>query len=148
MIYVDASPVLAFLLPDEVFTRETTALFGEWRETQESMIAPALLLFKVLSGLRLAAYASRIDVDQADQTYATFRQMPIRISHVDSLTDRCWGLGKLLNPPRRYDASYLALADIEDCEVWTADRRFVRFVAGRSPRLRWVGKEVQDDGSA
>lgn len=145
MICVDASLVLAFLLPDEEFTQQATGLFAEWRETREPMIAPALLIFEVLSGIRLATYASRIDVEQADNSYATFRGMPIRVSDADSLADRCWSLGKLLNPPRLYDVSYLALGDIEDCEVWTADRRFVRFVAGRSPRLKWVGERGTDD---
>jgi predicted nucleic acid-binding protein len=139
MICVDASLVLAFLLPDEEFTEQVKTVLGTWREAQEVMIAPALLSFEVLSGLRLAVYRSRISIEYGDAYYAAFLRMPIEIRGPNRLSDQSWDLGKLLNPPRLYDASYLALADIEDCDVWTADRRFVRFVAGRSPRLRWVG---------
>lgn len=139
MICVDASFVLAFLLPEEEFTDRATSLFARWRETQETMIAPALLYFQVLSSIRLAVHSSRIDADAGDGSFSVFRQMPIEIRSPAGLWDRCWEIGKAMNPPRLYDASYLALGDIEGCDVWSADRRFVRFVGERSPRLRWVG---------
>jgi predicted nucleic acid-binding protein len=139
MICVDASLVLAFLLPEEDFTVQASSLFARWRETQETMIAPALLAFEVLSSIRLAVYSSRIDADTGDGSFAVFRQMPIEIRNPEGLWDRCWDIGKAMNTPRLYDASYLALGDIEGCDVWSADRRFVRFEGERSPRLRWVG---------
>jgi len=139
MICVDASLVLAFLLHDEEFTEQARELFAVWREGQEDLIAPSLLPFEVLSGLRLAVYTSRISRDEGDAQYVTFRQMPIELRRPEGLSGQAWDIGKRLNPPRLYDASYLALADLEDCDAWTADRRFVRFVAGRSPRLRCVG---------
>ena len=40
-----------------------------------------------------------------------------------------------------YDALYLALAENEGCEVWTADRRLARAVADGFPLLRCVGPE-------
>ena len=140
MMCVDASLVLAFLLHDEEFTAHATALLAAWREAQEELIAPALLPFEVLSGLRLAVYRSRISRDEGDEQCVTFRAMPIELRRPDRLFDRTWDIGKRLNPPRLYDASYLALADIEDCEVWTADSRFINLVAGRSTRLKWVGE--------
>jgi predicted nucleic acid-binding protein len=139
MICVDASLVLAFLLPEEEFTDRATSLFARWRETAEIMIAPALLSFEVLSSIRLAVYSSRIDADTGDESFAAFRQMPIETRNPEGLWDRCWSIGKAINMPRLYDASYLALGDIEGCDVWSADRRFVRFVGDHSRRLRWVG---------
>ena len=139
MICVDASLMLAFLLRDEEFTEEATVLLAAWREAQEAMIAPSLLPFEVLSGIRLAVYTSRITSDEGDEVHGRFRRMPIELRMPVRLSDQTWEIGRRLNPPRLYDASYLALAEIEDCDVWTADRRFVNLVAGRSARLRWVG---------
>jgi predicted nucleic acid-binding protein len=131
--------VLAFLLRDEEFTENATTLLAAWREAREELIAPALLPFEVTSGLRLAVYRSRISMDESDEQYTTFRAMPIEIRRPNRLLDEAWEIGKRLNPPRLYDSSYLALGNIEGCDVWTADRRFFRFVARRSSRLKWVG---------
>jgi predicted nucleic acid-binding protein len=37
--------------------------------------------------------------------------------------------------PAAYDAHYLALAEREQCELWTADVRFLRAINGKLP---WV----------
>ena len=39
-----------------------------------------------------------------------------------------------------YDPLYLALAEAERCDLWTADRRFVQAVGYRSARVRWLGE--------
>jgi predicted nucleic acid-binding protein len=147
VICVDASLVLAFLLRDEEFSAHAAGLFAAWRTDREELIAPALLPFEVLSGLRLAVFRSRISKDEGDAQFVTFQAMPIELRRPSGLSDQTWDIGKRMNPPRLYDASYLALANIQDCDVWTADRRFVRLMAARSPRLRWAGdREMVKDG--
>ena len=44
-----------------------------------------------------------------------------------------------LNQPRVYDALYLALAEREDCDLWTADERFFNAARARFPQVRWIG---------
>jgi predicted nucleic acid-binding protein len=39
------------------------------------------------------------------------------------------------NLPASYDSHYLALAEREECELWTADRRLQRAVKGQ---LDWI----------
>ena len=39
-----------------------------------------------------------------------------------------------------YDSQYLALAEFEGCELWTADRRLVRSVGARFPLAHWLGE--------
>ena len=41
-----------------------------------------------------------------------------------------------LHQPAAYDAHYLALAEILDCEMWTADDRFFRAASSTSGRVR------------
>jgi tetratricopeptide (TPR) repeat protein len=38
-----------------------------------------------------------------------------------------------------YDAAYLALAEVEKCDLWTGDRAFYQAVKGESPRVKWIG---------
>ncbi len=39
-----------------------------------------------------------------------------------------------------YDSLYVALAELEGCEMWTADRRLVNAVHRDFPHVRWVGE--------
>ena len=39
-----------------------------------------------------------------------------------------------------YDSHYLALAEILDCDLWTADERFFRSATTDFPRVRWIGQ--------
>ena len=39
-----------------------------------------------------------------------------------------------------YDSLYVAPAEMEGCEMWTADRRLVNAVHRDFPHARWVGE--------
>jgi predicted nucleic acid-binding protein len=53
--------------------------------------------------------------------------------------DSAWRWAVTVNAPRMYDMYYLALAEREQCDLWTADRRLQRLVGGKSERIHWVG---------
>jgi predicted nucleic acid-binding protein len=109
------------------------------RAVGEQLIAPTLLIPEVTSTLRLAVYSSRIDPGFGAEAFSAFRLFPINLHEVQGLADAAWTWAVELNAPRLYDMYYLALAEREQCDLWTADRRFVRTVGTRSSRTRWVG---------
>ena len=41
--------------------------------------------------------------------------------------------------PAAYDAHYLALAEVEKCELWTADERLWNAVRSEVDWVRWIG---------
>ena len=49
-------------------------------------------------------------------------------------------LAARFNRPAAYDAHYLALAEMMNCEFWTADRRLFNVVKDELPWVRWLGK--------
>jgi predicted nucleic acid-binding protein len=138
-VCVDASLVVAWLLPEE-FTDEAFALKGRWTGEGMALIAPVMLASEVPSTLRQAVYRGRISVGEGDEAFAAFLEMPIRISQPENLLSRAWEIGKAVNAPRLYDALYVALADIEGCELWTADRRLTNLVQTRFPQVHWLGE--------
>ena len=44
------------------------------------------------------------------------------------------------NHPAAYDAHYLALAEMMDCEFWTADERLFNAVRDELSWVRWLGR--------
>lgn len=138
LLCVDASLVLAWLLPEEL-SDAAFALRQRWDAQEIELIAPPLLNVEVPSVLRQAAYRGRITLDEADEALGAFLEMGIRLRQPEGLLPQAWALAKALNAPRLYDMFYLALAEMEGCQLWTADRRLWNLVVGRSGLVKWVG---------
>lgn len=138
-VCVDASLVVAWFLPEE-FSDEAFALKERWVSEGVELVAPVMLASEVPSALRQAVYRGRVLPTEGDEAFATFLEMPIRTIQPESLLSRAWEIGKAVNAPRLYDVFYVALADIEGCELWTADRRLINLVRPRFPHVHWLGE--------
>jgi predicted nucleic acid-binding protein len=57
----------------------------------------------------------------------------------EALLTEAWDMAKELGLPTLYDAAYLALAKICDCEFWTADEALTNSLQGKLPWVQWVG---------
>jgi len=113
VIVVDAS-VLAPALADDGADgdRARDHLRGE------QLVAPELVDLEVLSTLRRAARAGRLDQRRSGQALEDLAALPLRrVSH-QSLLPRIWALRDNLTA---YDAAYVALAEALDALLLTAD---------------------------
>jgi predicted nucleic acid-binding protein len=137
-VCLDASLVLTWLLPEE-FSPKAFALRSLWDEQATQLIAPPLLRIEVASGLRQAVHRGRLDIGEGDEAFQTFLEMNIHIREPEPLLTQAWNLGKSVSAPRLYDVFYVALAELERCELWTADRRLVNLVKDRWPLVKWLG---------
>jgi predicted nucleic acid-binding protein len=114
-------------------------LFELWREDSVRMIAPRLLFAEVPSGLRYAIHRRRIAQSDGNVALQDFLAAGIEPREPHDLVNRAWEIGKVLKSPRLYDVFYIALAGMEECELWTADRRLANLAGPRYPFVRWVG---------
>jgi predicted nucleic acid-binding protein len=113
VIVVDAS-VLAPALADDGADgdRARNRLRGE------QLVAPELVDLEVLSTLRRAARAGRLDERRSGQAFDDLEALPLRrVSHL-ALLPRVWDLRDNLTT---YDAAYVALAETLDALLLTAD---------------------------
>jgi predicted nucleic acid-binding protein len=136
---VDASLVLLWLLPEEL-SGLATALRERWLAEGAELIAPYLLPVEVPSALRQAVYRGRITEDEGQEAFEVFLDMEIRIIQPDRLLARTWEIGRATNAPRLYDIFYVTLAEMQGCQLWTADKRLVNQLEIRYPWVRWVGE--------
>ena len=137
-VCLDASLVVLWFLRQEL-TPKADAVLEEWRTADIEFIAPPLLMAEVPSVLRQAVYRGRITLEEGDAAVTDFMDVGIRVVDPPGLLKRAWDLGKTLSAPRLYDMFYVALADLERCELWTADRHLVNLVKERWPLARWLG---------
>lgn len=134
MICVDASLILKLLL-DEEDSDKAQFLWQLWAEQSIEMIAPYHLAFEVISVLRHRQWRGDLTSEEAQLAFETFRSFDIRLIHPDEMLERAWALAQRFNRPTVYDSYYLAIGELLDCEVWTADRRLHLAVNGT---LGWV----------
>jgi predicted nucleic acid-binding protein len=125
VIVVDASvlaPALADDGPDGDLAR--THLAGE------SLAAPELIDLETTSIIRRRLQSGLIDARRARLALSDLVALPVRRTAHRPLVARCWDLRDNLSV---YDASYVALAELLQAPLVTADARLARAPGLRCP---------------
>lgn len=130
MIVVDASVVAPALADDGDDGRRARA-----RLRGERLLAPELVDLEVASVVRKALQAGRLDGDRAGVALADLAELDLERVRHRPLLPRVWELRANLTP---YDAAYVALAELADAVLVTADRRLAR-AAGPRCRIEHLG---------
>lgn len=138
IVCVDASLILATLVPDR-FSDAVARQLGRWEQEGHTLIAPTLLAFEVTANLRRFVYTEALTVEEGDEALQYFLRLPIRLSSQRGIFPLALSLANQFNRPRAYDTTYLALAQLRQCEFWTADERLYNTVRDRLTWVRWIG---------
>lgn len=75
----------------------------------------------------------------ADTASAALDLVPVTVKHISGVRQRARHIAKQANQRRVYDSVYAALAEIEGCELWTADYAFYHAVRSFLPFVKYVG---------
>lgn len=123
MIVVDAS-VLAPALADDGSDGDRARA----RLRGEALAAPELIDLETASVIRRQVHAGRLPVRRARLALGDLVDLPLRRAPHRPLLVRCWELRDTVSA---YDASYVALAEILDVVLLTADARLARAAGPR-----------------
>jgi predicted nucleic acid-binding protein len=126
-VVVDASLALRWVLKDEKEDKVDSLIYG-WAVSLTDMIAPPLFLAEVTNALYLACRRLRLNAKEVKLALQTILDLGVRISVPSELYTRSMDLAINYTLTNAYDAQYLALAELESCELWTADERLARAV--------------------
>lgn len=125
MIVVDSSVMFAALADDGIDGDKARE-----RLNGERLAAPESMDVEVLAAWRRQVRAGRMDVRRVGLALADLRQLRIRRARHVELLPRCWELRHNLTP---YDAVYVALAEVLEAVLLTADRRLAFSPGVRCP---------------
>ena len=136
-VVVDASVVLKWQLNDEEYVAQATALRNDYYvRGAVRVIAPQLLIYEIANGIATAARQKRIAPDKAIEALNNLMSLDVELRQVKPL--RILELA-LKHNLASYDTAYLALAESEECDLWTGDRAFYLAVKSEYPRVKWIG---------
>lgn len=139
VVCIDASIALLWLLSDSL-TPQARLLRRRFVQQEMRMLAPPLFRPEVTSTIRRWLFTSKVNDEYARDALRRSLRLPVLISDAgEALQLRAFDIATALNRPRAYDSQYLALAEFNQCELWTADRRLVNAARRKFPWVRWLG---------
>lgn len=140
-VVVDTSIVIKWVL-DEPDSAIALALLRKWIGEGTVIRAPALLTYEVTNALYQRVRKGELSFDKAKQalTDVFSSELELNFSERSTLSMRAMELAHQHTLPATYDPHYLALAERENCEYWTADTRLWNGVKGKLTWVRWLGE--------
>ena len=130
---VDASVALKWFLSDEPYATEALTL----ARTGEILIAPDLLIVETCNGAWIASVRGRIAPAELQNIATVLPRVFAELLGAPGLAPRATGIAAELRHPV-YDCFYLALAEMRQLPLVTADARFLARLAGS----RWAANAV------
>jgi predicted nucleic acid-binding protein len=137
-ICIDASLGLKLVLA-EPDSERASALWARWIQQEIQICAPPLFLYEGTSAIRGPIYRRLLSVEKGDLAYNALHALTISLLSPPPLHDRAWDLAKRFNRPKVYDCYYMGLAEILECEFWTADERLFNTVKHELRWVKWIG---------
>lgn len=137
-VCVDASLAVRWVVPED-YSEQALDLLAAWGASQTELFAPTHMLYEVNSTLRFLVSQKVISDEIGDGAFSRLRKLRIRLTSRAAIFPLAWKLARHLNQPTTYDTVYLALAQILDCELWTADRKFYNVARSQAPQIKWIG---------
>ena len=135
-IVLDANLVVAQFLPLPYSVQMSDRL-NAWRRDRVELLAPTLLQYEVNNALHRLLTAGLVLGPEAEVALQDLQALNIHYIPPDSeLHDRAWYWTDRLNHNKTYDAQYVALAELERADFWTADRHLAN--GARQVGVDWV----------
>ena len=140
-VVVDASLVFKWLMK-EGYSDKANELLKHWENLGVSRAAPYFMPVEVSNIIHQRVRRSAISTHEGVRLIEQLLSSDIELYHSVDIHRRALELASELGQGAVYDSHYLALAEILDCEMWTADERFYRSASPMVSRLRLLNEFV------
>ena len=135
-LVVDANLIAALILPLP-YSNAAALHAAAWKRNGEVFYAPYLMQYEITSVLRRAIVDKFINSARAESAIRQIFNLHIDyFAPTEQLHTRALYWAERLGHSKAYDAYYLALAEQERVDFWSADRRLVN--GARQAGVTWV----------
>ncbi len=138
-VVVDASLAVKWLVNEEG-SEMAVALAETWVDAGVSPVAPYLLPVEVANALYRRVVRKELTAATAVELQRALDTSGIALHEPAGAHTRAIEIAAQLGQSAAYDAHYLAVAELLDCELWTADRRFHAAATAHYPTAHWLGE--------
>lgn len=145
-VVVDASLVFKWLV-NEADSEKAFSLAEAWNEIGTQTVAPYFMPAEVTNILRQRVRREEMSIEEGLRLIEKMLLSGIELYHSLDIHLRALELASQLGQGAAYDSHYLALAELLDCEMWTADERFYRSASPAASRLRLLSEFVASEST-
>jgi predicted nucleic acid-binding protein len=144
-VALDANLVVALFLPLP-YSAQARDHIAAWDGQGLELLAPTLFEYEVNSALHRAAAIGLMTRREVRMAMQGVLALDIHcLPPSAGLHERALYWAECLNHNRTYDAQYLALAEQEHVDLWTADRRLANGARQIGVQwVHWLGERVPD----
>jgi len=141
-IVVDANLVVALFLPLP-YSASARDQIAAWKRAKVELLAPTLFEYEVHASLYRAMVANPAAYHEVRRVIQAAHALNVHcLPPSPELHERALYWAERLNHSRTYDAQYLALAEQEHVDLWTADRRLANGARQIGVQwVHWIGEE-------
>lgn len=134
IIVIDASVLLKAYFRDESGHFAAQELIKSYARGEYDFMAPSLITYEIVNACVVAYRTGRIALDLAKEVLDEMLLLEIRREEVGHLSSRIFDISRRYKRTA-YDASYIALAEAQNCDLITGDKKLYNAV---SKQLGWV----------
>lgn len=135
---VDASVAIKWFIKGESLRHKAFRLLNESIANGITLVAPPLFESETDSIIQTRIFENRVTWDIADRTYKLLDNAPVIITTHPLMRQRAREIARQFNQRKVYDATYAALAELRNCEFWTADKAFYEIVKSALPFVKYL----------
>ena len=143
---IDSNLITAVVLPLPYSDQATQKIIA-WKRAGAELLAPVLLEYEIAAVLRKAVVARWLTTDLAVEAIGKVLALNVRcLTPTANLHERALRWADRLGHSKAYDAQYLALAEQEGIELWTADRRLANGAQQAGAQwVHWIGQVATEE---
>jgi predicted nucleic acid-binding protein len=140
-VCVDASVAVKWVIPEDDSDRARD-LYVRAMADRDAVIAPPHMPIEVLNAIRKQVGRRELTPMEGEEAVTTFLDFNVSLAAPRQLYPDAMELALRFDRPTVYDTHYVALAQIAECEMWTADRRLLNALGGRLPFVKDIAEYV------
>jgi predicted nucleic acid-binding protein len=134
-VVVDASLLLKAYFRDERGHAGAQEFMKSYARGDYDLIAPSLLAYEINNACSIAYRKGRVNLDLAREILEEMSSLEILKKDINHLGRRIFDIACQLGQSS-YDASYIALAEAEQCTLFTGDEKLYRAVTKHFPFMK------------
>lgn len=121
---IDASIAVKWAVVGKPFRSKALALLRDAGIRGIRLIAPHIFASEADGAIQKRVFDGRMTTTDALKAYTILDAAPVELVHLSGVRERAREIAAQFQQHFVYDATYAALAEMRNCEFWTADQVF------------------------
>jgi predicted nucleic acid-binding protein len=135
---IDASVVVKLVFPGEPHRATARRLVSDCVANSVTLIAPHFFESEVDTAIIRRILSGELTVEEGHRAFALLDRVSVQLTSDPLVRRRARAIAERFGQPAVYDSTYAALAEIRNCEFWTADKDFYDAVRATLPFVRYL----------